>query len=135
MYGNNYLGGYQPQMSQIPNPYQARLNAMQNDFVQRQDIVRVNGENGAMAYNMPPNSRALLLDENMPIVWLAQTDGAGYKTVTPYTIAPYQPEPPVDTKTLETRIQRLEDIINGKSNFTDVKPEASTTNATDNAVE
>ena len=64
---------------------------------------------------MPPNSRTLLLDENAPIIWLAQTDGAGYKTVTPYTITPYQTEEPVDTKSLEARIKRLEDMINEKS--------------------
>ena len=79
---------------------------------QRQEIVKVNGENGARAYQIPPNSSALLLDETSPIVWLVQTDGAGYKTATPYTITPYQPEKPVDVSSLETRISRLEQIIN-----------------------
>ena len=50
---------------------------------QRMEIVRVNGENGARAYQMPPNSNVLLLDESAPLVWLVQTDGAGYKTVAP----------------------------------------------------
>lgn len=81
---------------------------------QRQEIIRVNGENGAKAYQLPPNSSALLLDESAPLVWLIQTDGAGYKTTTPYTIAPYQTQPAPDYNSLAERIQRLEDAINGR---------------------
>ena len=83
---------------------------------QKQDLVRVNGKPGAEAYQMAPNSSALLLDESAPLVWLAQTDGAGYKTLSPYTITPYQPEPPVDTKSLLQRVERLEGLINDKPN-------------------
>ena len=81
---------------------------------QRQEIVKVNGENGARAYQMAPNSSALLLDESAPLVWLVQTDGAGYKTATPYTIAPYQAQPAPDYNSLDERIRRLEDMLNGQ---------------------
>lgn len=81
--------------------------------LQRMEIIRVNGENGARAFQMAPNSSVLLLDESAPLVWLAQTDGAGYKTVTPYTIAPYQAAPAPDLGSLEGRIKRLEDMLNG----------------------
>lgn len=80
---------------------------------QRMEIIRVNGEGGARAYQMPPNSNALLLDEANPLVWLVQTDGAGYKTVTPYTITPYQTAPAPDLGLLEQRITRLEGMLNG----------------------
>lgn len=80
---------------------------------QRMEIIRVNGEGGARAYQMPPSSNALLLDEANPLVWLVQTDGAGYKTVTPYTITPYQTAPAPDLGSLEQRIARLEEMING----------------------
>ena len=105
------------------NPYQ---NFQYNPYLtpqynsQKIDIVKVNGENGARAYQLPPNSNILLLDESGPIVWLAQTDGAGYKTVTPYKITPYKPEPPIDVKSLEDRISRLEGIINAKPDDADV---------------
>lgn len=79
-------------------------------------ITRVNGRNGADAFRMAPNSSILLMDENDPIVWMKQTDGAGYATVTPYTVSPYQAAPPVDVSSLEERVKRLEDTINGKSN-------------------
>ena len=108
MYGN-----YQPyQMPMFQNPYQTRLDAMQQPMAQRCEITRVNGRNGAEAFQLPPNSSTLLLDETAPIVWLAQTDGAGYKTLTPYSISSYQPAPPVDVQSLEDRVKRLEEMIN-----------------------
>ena len=54
------------------------------------DIVKVNGRNGAEAFQMGPNSHVLLLDESVPILWLASTDGAGYKTVSAFDISPHQ---------------------------------------------
>ena len=83
--------------------------------IQRTDIVHVNGENGAKAFQMAPNSNILLLDDTAPIIWLKQTDGAGYPTLTPYSITPYKPEPPVDLKSLEARLERLEARFNDKS--------------------
>lgn len=91
-----------------------------------QVITRVNGRNGADAYRLAPNSSILLLDENDQIVRLKTTDGAGYPTVTPYTITPYQPKPAVDMNSLENRVKKLEDIVNGKSDkVTEVKDTAT----------
>lgn len=118
---------YQPQMMNNINPYQTRLNGFQSDFTQRYEIIKVNGENGARAFNLTPNSSILLLDETQPIVWLAQADGAGYKTVTPYTITPFQAEPPVDTKSLEQRVARLEELLNGKSDTSNARTKAKPT--------
>ena len=98
------------------NFYQNPMYPPATTYMPRQEIVRVNGENGARAFQMAPNSSALLLDENSPLVWVVQTDGAGYKTVSPYTITPYQPEPPVDVRGLDERLKRLEEMFNGKSN-------------------
>lgn len=72
----------------------------------------VNGEAGARSYRMAPNSSCLLLDETAPLVWLCQTDGAGYMSVTPYQIAPYKPPEPVNLNTIMERIDRLEAKIN-----------------------
>lgn len=78
-------------------------------------IIRVNGRNGADALKLAPNSSVLLMDENDPIVWLKVTDGAGYATVTPYSIAPYQAAAPIDVSSLEARVKKLEEKLNGKS--------------------
>lgn len=106
-----YQFGYQmnPQFIPQTQPFQGW-----GQNLPKQEIVRVNGENGAKTYQLAPNSSALLLDESAPLVWLVQTDGAGYKTAVPYTIAPYQAEPAPDLSSLEERIKRLEDMLNGK---------------------
>ena len=90
---------------------------------------KVNGRNGADAFRMAADSSVLLLDENDPIVWLKTTDGAGYPTITPYSIAPYQPAPEVNVNDLEIRIKRLEDILNGKSDDADVRAKRGKANA------
>ena len=111
---------------QYQNPY---LNFPQNygqnsyaqntqSYAQRYEIVHVNGRNGADMFQMAPNSNNLLLDDTAPIVWLVQTDGAGYKTLTPFDITPHKDTPPVDISSLESRITKLEEIINDKSNIT-----------------
>lgn len=112
MYGfNNY--GYMP-------PYTPPSGAGAQ-MPLRCQVIRVNSKNGADALKLAENSSILLLDENEPIVWLKTTDGAGYATVTPYAITPYQAAPEVNVNDLEARIKRLEDTINGKSDDTDVK--------------
>lgn len=113
------VGLYNNPYQQMYNPYGYNQMSMQNAGMQQAavgQITRVNGRNGADAFRMAPNSSILLMDENDPIVWLKQTDGAGYATVTPYTVTPYQAAPPVDVSDLESRVKRLEDILNGKPN-------------------
>ena len=86
---------------------------MQRQMLPRLEIIHVNGENGARAFRMAPNSNAILLDDTGPVVWLVQSDGAGYHTATPYTIAPMEQAQPEDTiKAFETRLSRLEAMIN-----------------------
>lgn len=128
-------------MYSYPNPYQATpANPYQSFSVAptsygqqvqgtglRSEVIRVNGRNGAEAYQLAANSSILLLDESAPIVWLKATDGAGYPTITPYSITPYQPEPQIDVKSLESRVKSIEEIIskwengNGKSNNRNAK--------------
>ena len=102
-------------------PYQSNQYLQNLMLPQPQEVVKVNGKNGVDAYQLAPNSSALLLDTTASIVWLVQTDGAGYKTSTPYDITPHVPEEEVHFKSLEERISKLEETINAKSN---VKPSA-----------
>ena len=106
---NNMMGGFNS------TPQQDYLSRMSVNNFPRYDIIRVKGQNGAEAFQMAPNSKVLLLDENDPLVWFVQTDGAGYKTVTPYTITPFQPAPPVDLNSLEQRLAALEEKMYAKS--------------------
>jgi len=81
-----------------------------------QQVVRVNGENGARAYGIGANSSALLLDESGTLVWLVTSDGAGYKTVAAYDIVPHKEQPAKEYTDLETRVKRLEDMMGGRRN-------------------
>ena len=102
--------------------YQSLLQGIQQNPMGKQEVVKVTGRPGAEAFQMGPDSSALLLDTSAPIVWLVQTDGAGYKSLLPYDIKPHEEKPIEDKyKSLEDRIAKLEDTINAKSNTTNVK--------------
>ena len=92
-----------------------------NTLMQQQTpihTVKVNGRGGAESYNMPPNSDTVLLDQNSPLIWFIQTDGAGYKTITAYDISLHEEVKPEDKfSEIEKRLTRIEEELkNGKSN-------------------
>ena len=99
----------------IYNPYLYNSTAPQ-----KQEVIRVNGRNGAEAYQMAPNSSILLLDETAPIVWLKTTDGASYPTLNGYVITPLKEKnvSQIGYIELEERITKLEEMVAnaGKSN-------------------
>lgn len=103
--GNSYV-------NQIPN-YQNQNN--NNNLINYNDIITVNGREGAERLELRPNSRILLLDKNKPIVWLKQTDGAGYGTVEGYAITPLKEAEPKDMSysDLEARINNIEKRLEG----------------------
>lgn len=103
------------------NPYQMPQAYMYGQNLQKMEVIKVNGEEGAKAFSLAPNSSVLLLDETAPVVWLKTTDGASYPTLVGYSIKPL-----VEVKkqeqndllaSLEARIAKLERMCsNGKSN-------------------
>lgn len=106
-YANPYLNPYGQQYQ----PYQSQIQPQ----VPQQQVTKVNGENGARAFQMAPNSSALLLDECGTIVWLKVTDGAGFPTITPYDVTPHQQAKAPDFSSLESRIAKLEEYVNANS--------------------
>lgn len=134
MFNGNFYGN-NPYMPNIMQPYanNNQFGAAMQQQARQQEIVRVNGKNGAEAYFLSPNSSALLLDESAPIVWLKTTDGAGYPTLTAYDIAPHQTVTPESTSAdlsgLEQRVTRLEEILNGKSDTENAKSNKRNGNA------
>ena len=96
-----------------PTPYSYQnMYQNYNQPHTNQQIVKVHGRNGADTFQMAPNSSALLLDESEPIVYLAQTDGAGYKTISAYDISPHKEVSIMNMQDLEQRIARLEERLN-----------------------
>lgn len=98
----------------------------------RQEVIKVNGENGANAINLAPNSSLLALDMSGSLVWLVTTDGAGYKTVSPFDISPHEETPAPDFASLESRIEALERMMNDAKHSATVESESNYTAYTAN---
>lgn len=111
------------------NPYINRYNAMTAQQFPKYEIIHVNGENGARALQMSPNSETIVMDDTAPMVWLCQTDGAGYKTVRPFDIAPHKAAPQVDLADIDARLKRLEEMYDDKSNVEVPKKHIKVTDA------
>lgn len=47
----------------------------------RQQLIRVNGIDGARAYTMQPNSTVALFDGNCDVMYIKSTDGAGFGNI------------------------------------------------------
>lgn len=103
------------------NPYTPQFN-MQS-MPPKNEVVRVNGRNGAETYQLPPNSSILLLDTSAPIIWLKTTDGAGYPSLQAYGITPMKENN--YTKSIEDRLTRLEEIVNAEPDSRSVKSKQS----------
>lgn len=124
MYGDyynpyNYLSNQQWQNSNLRN---------------KQEIIKVNGKNGAEAFQMMPNSQALLLDETAPIVWLVQTDGAGYKTISAFDLTPHEEINANDTiKSIEERLKKVEEqLLRNTNNVNESNTRTTQQNTTNN---
>ena len=102
---NPYNFGGNPLMSpQIPQQMPQQLP--------KTDLITVNGENGANAYMMAPNSRAPLFDTTAPILFVKTTDGAGYATVEAFDLIPHKSVQLKDhVSELESRIAKLEEAM------------------------
>ena len=113
MYPNNPYMNYMGAQAAM-NPYQGIAPA-----AQQMQVIKVNGEGGANAFSMGPNSSALLLDTSGTMIWAVTPDGAGYKTVVPYDISPHRNPEQIAVKSLEDRIKRLEEMIDAGHSETD----------------
>jgi len=119
----NPYNAYQNPYSQMPQPYtsQSFFNQSSQNILPPQQVIQVNGKQSVDAIRMSPNSSVLLMDNSAPIVWLCVSDGVGNVTSTAYDIMKHQETPPVDTKSLEMRVSKLEEIINDQSHVTSSK--------------
>lgn len=69
------MGPYHPQYGGYGQPYGGQTPV--------HGFIYVNGLEGARAYQMPPNSEMPLFDSNRDgVMYVKQTDGAGYATIT-----------------------------------------------------
>ena len=85
---------YDPYMLQ-QNPYNryapvSPANATISQFQNGGQIVRVNGYQGAQAYQMGANAAAVLFNANQDIFYKKITDGAGFASIEIYSYTPAQ---------------------------------------------
>lgn len=86
---NGYPQSYiYPQLAQ--QTYFDRLQALQqqNAPIQNMQLIRVNGIDGAKAFQMPPNSSVALFDTNNDVFFVKSTDGAGFGSIRTFTFIP-----------------------------------------------
>lgn len=73
MYQNPYL--------QYPQIQSNQFSGYQSSQYINQNLIRVNGIDGAKAYQMNPNSTVALFDSNEDIMYIKSTDGAGFPQI------------------------------------------------------
>lgn len=98
-------------------------------------VPEVNGMNGANAYQIGANSSILLLDTNLPIVYLKQTDGGGYATIASFDLVAHKDPETKVMEDISSRLDRLEMLINEQitNARTDKQLTQQPTSATGNA--
>ena len=110
--------------SQINNPLVPSATAPLSAF-QKREVEYVSGQEGATAFQMAPNSSALLLDSNMNVLWVVATDQNGAKSVVKgYHIGDEYVPPKAVTlddimaqvQSVNERLSKLEDDRNGQLN-------------------
>lgn len=80
MFQNNFQNPYAALMGQtMYNPPQNNQQFFQPEPTQ--NLIRVNGINGAKAYQMPANSTVALFDSNNDVMYVKSTDGAGFPSI------------------------------------------------------
>lgn len=86
-YFNNYPGytSYNPYAAnRSHSPFSAPAAA--------QSLIKVNGIEGAKAYQMRPNSSAALFDANEDLFYIKFTDGAGFPSIKTYGFVEMEPQ-------------------------------------------
>ena len=128
MFQNPYAS-LMPHQNQYYNP---QMNNQQIfPQIQTQNLIRVNGIEGAKAYQMSANSIVSLFDANEDIMYIKSTDGAGFPSIRTFSFTevkeenkPIQPADYISREEFEEFKKELmnngkQSISRSKSNLTD----------------
>lgn len=99
-------------------------------------VPEVNGTNGANAYQIGANSSVLLLDTNLPIVYLKRTDGGGYATITAFDLVAHKDTATKNIEDINARLDKIEELLNEQviNARNDQQPDKQSTGTTSNAI-
>lgn len=95
-------------------------------FSQPQNILKVNGIEGAKAYQMAPNSMAALFDTNEDIFYIKTSDSGGFSNVQAYSFKKIEEKPVQAQNDFVTRkeFEELKEALNGKLNIREHEPKS-----------
>ena len=84
---------------------------------QRQELIKVNGIEGAKNYPLSPGSTVALFDAESDIMYIKSMDAGGFPSIRTFTFSEAISTPPSDMETrissLETEIANLKEALNG----------------------
>ena len=108
--GNNYSSGYrngfQNQNPQMMNNNNNRIN----------NIFQVMGPEGALAYQIGPDSKVILMDTNRPVFYMKQSDSGGYSETKAYEFHEISLMPEQSVATPTTQISPEEYVTKNEFN-------------------
>ena len=84
---------------------------------QRQELIKVNGIEGAKNYPLSPGSTVALFDVESDIMYIKSMDAGGFPSIRTFTFSEAISTPPSDVESrissLETEIAQLKEALNG----------------------
>ena len=84
---------------------------------QRQELIKVNGIEGAKNYPLSSGSTVALFDAESDIMYIKSMDAGGFPSIRTFTFSEAISTPPSDMETrissLETEIANLKEALNG----------------------
>lgn len=118
--------------------YNPQMNNQQfSQQIQPQNLIRVNGIEGAKAYQMTANSTVSLFDANEDIMYIKSTDGAGFPSIRTFSFTEIKEENnPTKTTDYISRAEfedfKKELMNNGKQSIPRSKSNLTTDKSTNN---
>lgn len=124
-----------PQQNQYYNPQMNNQQFLPQ--IQTQNLIRVNGIEGAKAYQMSANSIVSLFDANEDIMYIKSTDGAGFPSIRTFSFTEVKeqnkPIQQVDYISREEFEEFKKELMNnGKQSISRSKSNLTTDKSTDN---
>ena len=120
----NYYPTYQPfGQNYFQNPYSQQVQQNQQP-IQTNGIIWVNGDAEADAYPIAPNNAVTLWHRTAPIVYFKQADASGRPSMKIYDLVEHKPvDSPVKTEEIPSNFATKEDIHAVESSIQTLKNE------------
>jgi hypothetical protein len=127
---NNYNMG-------MNNFYPNQFSTLTQPQMPTQNLIRVNGIDGAKAYQMSANNTVALFDTNEDIMYVKSTDGAGFPSIRTFSFTEIKENTKVSQNSDYISRQEFEDfkkelMNNGKQSISRSKSNLTTDKSADN---